>query len=49
MFAEYDDVLGAGQFVRCEKSPPQDRMQPEKSRHFATRLDTQQQLCLASG
>jgi hypothetical protein len=47
VFAEYDDVRTAGPFVRRNKSPAQDRMQPEKSRHFATRLDTQQQLRLA--
>lgn len=47
VFAEYDDPRTAGQFVRRDKSPPQDRTQPEESWHFATGLNTQQQLRLA--
>jgi hypothetical protein len=47
VFAEYDDVRTAGLFVRLNESPPQDRTQPEESRHFETRLDAQQLLRLA--
>jgi hypothetical protein len=47
VFANYDDLRAAGQFVRRNKSPAQDRMQPEESWHFATGLDTHQQFRLA--
>jgi hypothetical protein len=47
VFGEHDDVRTAGLFVRRNKAAPHDWTQPEKSRHFETRLNTQQLLRFA--